>query len=604
MTIQKYDHRLIEGKWQEKWANDRIYSPHSMMDVKNPYYNLWMFPYPSAEGVHVGTIFSSTGSDVFGRYKRMKGFTVFQPFGYDSFGIHSENYAMKVGKTPQNMLEHTITHYESQFKMVGHGYDWNRTVTTSNEDYYHWTQWLFITLFKAGLAYRKKQAVNWCPGCKTVLADEQIMTPSQAGKVPPGYSSVEEVPEGIKVCERCGNIPEIKDLEQWFFRITDYADKLLEGQKKIDWSERVAVAQRNWIGKSEGVYVTFPFVESDLSLQIYTTAIETIFGVTFMVVSPDHPILESLSVPEEYKTKLDNYIKTHKNTSKTQDTQKSKEKTGVFTGCFVKHPFKDVNIPVWVSDYVVMDYGTGAIMAVPAHDARDREFAQNFDLPIVPVVKPKKEEYSDIVEGDGFWDYSEIKSQYSDDSILFDSESFSGLSSSDAKVKLTQRIEEEGRGHAKSHFHLRDWLISRQRYWGPPIPMIYCEACAQAGKSWFDTEKNSLNLLHEDQSDWTSAGWFPEESLPVTLPIIEDYKPKGEGRGPLADHQEFYEVPCPSCGSPAKRETDVSDTFLDSSWYFLRYPSVGSERKSETRYRAEASFSAFNETKVSFLSFI
>lgn len=582
MTIQKqdfkeksnFDHSSIESKWQEKWAKDRTYSPVSLHKPKNPFYNLWMFPYPSAEGVHVGTIFSSTGSDVYGRYKRMNNCTVFQPFGYDSFGIHSENYAIKVGKTPQNMLETTIAHYESQFKMVGHGYDWNRTVTTSNIDYYQYTQWLFVTLFKAGLAYRKKQAVNWCPGCKTVLADEQIQTPREAGKVPPGYSSLDEVPDGIKVCERCGNIPEIKDLEQWFFRITAYADRLLEGQSRIDWSERVSVAQKNWIGKSEGVYVDFKVDKTDKVLTVFTTAIETIFGATFMVISPEHPILSELEIPTEHSQKVSEYIKKHTNTSENIDGLK--EKTGVFTGLFVKHPLKDVTIPIWVSDYVLMQYGTGAIMAVPAHDSRDREFAQNYDLPIVPVIKPRKETYSEIVEGDGYWDYSEIKSEYLNDSLLFDSEEFNNLSSSEAKEKITKRIEDDGVGYAKSNYHLRDWLISRQRYWGPPIPMIYCEECARSGKSWFDIENNSQKLLHSDQSDWNPVGWYPEERLPVELPLIEDYKPKGEGKGPLADHPEFYKVTCPFCGSDARRETDVSDTFLDSSWYFLRYPSVGS----------------------------
>lgn len=590
----KYDHKTVETKWQKKWKDVNLYSQKSMLPIsldqqpqKAKFYNLFMFPYPSAEGLHVGHAFSSTGSDIYGRYQRMLGKIVFEPMGFDSFGIHSENFAIKINDTPWNLVERAKKNYTHQLSSLGNAYDWNRTVTTSDIDYYKWTQWLFVQLFKAGLAYRKKSPVNWCPGCKTVLADEQIMTPTQAGKLPLGYDKIEDIPEGVKVCERCGSVPEVKELEQWFFRITDYADRLLESQAKIDWSERVAVAQRNWIGKSEGVYIEFEIKNSTKKVKVFTTAIETIFGATFIVMSPDHPLIAQLELPKKYTQNVKKYIKQHKSTR--NDTGDDKKKTGVFTGLFAINPMDRKDIPIWISNYVLMEYGTGAIMAVPAHDIRDHEFAQNFDLPIVPVIEPTGAAKEKVkVQGDEFWDYSEIK-LYKSNSKLIGSETFNDMTAEEAKEAITRYLEESGIGLRTSHYHLRDWLISRQRYWGPPIPMIHCSECERGGKSWFDmdstknkahrTQGGKEKLLHKDQSDWNPAGWYPvpEDQLPVALPIIEDYKPKGEGRGPLAAHPEFYECTCPGCGAKAKRETDVSDTFLDSSWYFLRYPTVESD---------------------------
>lgn len=502
----KYDHTKVEGKWQDAWRSKSMFTP-DIEEAENKFYNLWMFPYPSGEGLHAGHAFASTGSDVYGRFKARLGKVVFQPIGYDSFGIHAENFAIKIGETPQKMLSRTTKHYEKQLRSLGHGYDWTRTVTTSDIDYYHWTQWLFIKMFQAGLAYKKKAAVNWCPGCKTVLADEQIMTPAQAGKVPKGYDSLEDVPEGIKVCERCGSIPERKELKQWFFKITDYAERLLKGLEKIDWSNRVVVAQKEWIGKSEGHLVKFGDIE------VFTTRLDTINGATFVVVSPEVAKEYLDKVPDDHKNKVSEYIEKSLSLSEQERKIGEKKKTGVDMKFEVINPATKKAVPVWVADYVLGSVGTGAIMAVPKDDSRDAAFAKKFKLPVVPSKTTKVEQ---------------------------------------------ENLTKMGIAKKQTNYHLRDWLISRQRYWGPPIPMINCEDC----------------------------GWqpVPEEDLPVVLPKIKDYQPEGKGKGPLANHPEFYKVECPNCSKEAKRETDVSDTFVDSSWYFLRYPTVGSKTAGEKAF--------------------
>lgn len=471
-----YDHISIEKKWQERWEKERLYVA-DIGSEENPFYNLFMFPYPSAEGLHAGHAFSSTGSDIYGRYQRMRGKGVFQPMGYDSFGIHSENYAIKIGESPQTMLKRSIAHYEKQFRSLGHGYDWTRTVTTSDPDYYKWTQWLFVKMFEAGLAYKKKATVNFCPSCKTVLADEQVMTPKQAGKEPKNASGeVVASNDTLKVCERCGTVVEKKDLDQWFFKITDYADRLLEGLENIEWSERVVTAQRNWIGKSEGMIIEFK-KEDGSGLPVFTTRPDTLNAATFIAVADEK--MYSEAVPD---------------------------KIGEFTGEYAVNPLNGTKLPIWKTNYIAPGYGTGNVMGVPAHDERDREFAKKYHL--------------DIVEKDP------------DESIA-------------------SRAEKEGWGKDHTNFHLRDWLVSRQRYWGAPIPMVECP-----------------------KDGWVSV---PEKDLPVLLPTISDYKPEGTGKGPLANHKEFFETVCPKCGGQARRETDVMDTFVDSSWYFLRYPSVGAE---------------------------
>lgn len=472
-NMDKYDHKKIEKKWQDKWEKEGIYFP-DIKNAANKFFNLWMFPYPSAEGLHAGHAFASTGSDVFGRFMRMQGKSVFQPIGYDSFGIHSENYAIKIGENPHEVVKRTTKHYEEQMRSLGHGYDWTHTVTTSDPLYYRWTQWLFLKMWEKGLAYKKKAEVNFCPSCKTVLADEQVVTPTQAGKEPKNAKGeiVPEVPE-MKVCERCGTLVEKKELEQWFFRITEYADKLLEGLDGIDWSPRVKLAQKNWIGKSHGMLIKFRVDGEDNEIEVFTTRPDTLNAVTFIALADE----------ELYN-------------------QESAEKIGVDTGKFAVNPLDGTKIPIWKTNYVAPGYGTGAIMGVPAHDERDMDFAKKYKL--------------DIVE-------------------------------KDPDENLWDKIVKEKWGVKHTNYHLRDWLVSRQRYWGAPIPMIECSKC----------------------------GWVPvsEKDLPVLLPDIKDYQPEGTGKGPLANHEEFWKVTCPKCGGVAKRETDVMDTFVDSSWYFLRYPS-------------------------------
>lgn len=473
---KKYDHSVIEKKWQDRWEKEGLYVA-DIEDAENPFYNLWMFPYPSAEGLHAGHAFASTGSDIYGRFMRMNGKDVFQPIGYDSFGIHSENFAIKINQNPQEVVERTTKHYEKQMRSLGHGYDWTRTVTTSNPDYYRWTQWLFVKMFEAGLAYKKKATVNFCPSCKTVLADEQVVSPKTAGKDPKNASGeVVEYSEDLKVCERCGTIVEKKDLDQWFFKITDYAERLLAGLTKIDWSQRVISAQRNWIGKSEGMLINFKKENGD-NLPVFTTRPDTLNAVTFIAVSDEEMFNKGL-----------------------------KEKVGEATGEFAIDPLSGRKLPIWKTNYVAPGYGTGAVMGVPAHDERDMEFAKKYHIDILNI---------------------------------------------DPDNSLWETIKKNGWGEKHTNFHLRDWLVSRQRYWGAPIPMIDCPKC----------------------------GWVivPEKDLPVLLPSISDYKPEGTGRGPLANHKEFYEVKCPKCGAEAKRETDVMDTFVDSSWYFLAYPNVGTK---------------------------
>ena len=475
-----YNHVDIEPKWQNFWLKNKVHFPDKLSQVRkeNTFYNLWMFPYPSGEGLHAGHAFSSTGSDVYGRFMRQQGKAVFQPIGYDSFGMHAENFALKTGIHPTVLMEKTTANYARQMKSLGHGYDWTRTLMTSDPLYYRWTQWLFTLIFKSGLAYRKTSLVNFCPSCKTVLADEQVID---------------------EKCERCGTTVIKKELEQWFFRITEYADRLLANLDQLTWSERVKTAQHNWIGKKQGMIISFP-KEKGGFIDVFTTRPDTLAGATFLVLASDN-----------------------------QETKETTEKIGRFTGEYVINPLTNKKIPVWEANYVTSSYGTGAIMGVPAEDERDREFALKYNL--------------------------RIKNITSDNS-------------------LQKTIKKNNWGKPKTNYHLRDWLISRQRYWGPPIPMIYCSHCAKKGDSWLT--QNSP-LINHNQSDWNHAGWWPEENLPITLPNFSDYQPKGEGKGPLSDHPEFFTTTCPFCKSEAKRETDVSDTFLDSSWYFLAYPNLDQE---------------------------
>lgn len=450
---KKVPHAQIEARWQQFWQDTK----QDIVDIdhaKKPYFNLMMFPYPSAEGLHVGNMYAVTGADIYGRYMRMQGFDVFEPIGLDGFGIHSENFALKLGIHPKEHARISEKNFYKQLHTIGASFDWSRTVETYNPNYYRWTQWLFTKMFEKGLAYRGKAPVKWCGSCKTVLSDEQVID---------------------EKCERCGNKVEKKLMEQWFFRITAYAGKLLANLPKLQWSEKVKVAQQNWIGKSEGMLIKFKKDQEKGDIEVFTTRPDTLNAVTFLATS------------EMYE-------------------EGSKEKKGEFTGTYAINPLDGRKLPIWKTNYVAPGYGTGIIMGVPSHDARDMDFASKYHLDVI------KKDPDDTLWG---------------------------------------RIEQEGWGVKQTHYHLRDWTISRQRYWGAPIPMIYCEICK-----------------------WVAV---PEKDLPVLLPDIKDYKPRDDGVGPLAKHKEFYETVCPKCGAKARRETDVCDTFLDSSWYHLRYPSVGSK---------------------------
>ena len=511
--MNKYDHDSLADKWQRRWDETRSAQP-DLHQAEKPFYNLMMFPYPSAEGLHVGNVFAFIGSDIQGRFHRMNGLDVFEPMGFDAFGLHSENFALKTGTHPARLVPANIENFrENQLKRIGNMYDWSHEVDTTSPEYYHWTQWIFLKLYEAGLAYRTTAPLNWCPTCKTVLADEQVV----AGE-----------------CERCSDQVTKKDMAQWFFKITDFSQKLLDNLDWIDWSERTKVAQRNWIGRSEGAQVVFTLDGRDETFEIFTTRPDTLFGVTYMVFAPEHPLLEKI-VTEEQRQAFENYRTEVAAMTEIERQAAELEKTGVFTGGFAINPVNGERVPIWVSDYVLMGYGTGAIMAVPAHDQRDFEFATKFGLEIRTVISP-----------DG--GIHPLEAAYVEKGVMVNSGRFDGMDATEGIREVTRWLEEKELAKFQVNYRLRDWCISRQRYWGPPIPMIYCEKCGVRP--------------------------VPESDLPVLLPEIEDYKPDGSGDSPLKRVAEFYHTTCPSCGGAATRETDVSDNFLCSSWYFYRYPST------------------------------
>ncbi|MBI3385623.1 leucine--tRNA ligase [Candidatus Gottesmanbacteria bacterium] len=538
---QGYDHSGIEKAWQHTWEETKL-NKLDLRGADNPFYNLMMFPYPSAEGLHVGNMYAFTGSDIYGRFKRMQGFRVFEPIGLDGFGIHSENYALKIGKHPVDQAEVSEKNFYRQLRAIGCMFDWSRTVETYDPDYYKWTQWIFVQMFKHGLAYRDTAQVNWCPKDKTVLADEQVIPASRQG--------------GDGKCERCGNIVEKRSLEQWFFRITAYAEKLLQNTFSLKWSEKVLVAQRNWIGKKEGINITYTIVNGEKSVGkvvCFTTRPDTNFGATFVVIAPEHPVLAEITklVPEKTQHEIAAYVKEATAKSAGERIAEGRKKTGVFTGLYCVNQLNQYKMPLYVSDFVLMDVGTGAVVGVPGHDRRDFEFAQEKNIPVVRVVVGKDGDTSPITN---------IEQVQEQEGKMINSEFLNGLDIHEATFRMMDHLEKKGWGKRITTYHLRDWLISRQRYWGPPIPMIYCKKCAADG--------------HGERAEM--PGWYtvPMDDLPILLPRIADYKPGDDGIAPLAKHKEFYETKCPGCGSKAVRETDVSDTFLDSSWYFLRYPSV------------------------------
>ena len=508
--MDNYQPQEIEKKWQKIWSEQELYQPQDKVEGKKNFYHLVMFPYTSGN-LHLGHWYNYSGADVYARFKLMQGFNVLSPFGFDSFGLPAENAAIKHHLNPRDWTEDNIKKMESQLKSIGTVYDWSREVITSRPDYYKWTQWLFIQFYKKGLVYRSKRRVNWCPSCQTVLANEQVVNGE---------------------CERCQTPVIQKQIEHWLFKITDYAEELLEGLNNLDWPERTKTMQKNWIGKSEGVEVSFPLVGLEKSLTVFTTRIDTIFGVTYLVVSPENPILESLKSKIKNWPKLEEYIQKAQHRTERERVSQDKVKSGVeIKGIRAVNPANQEKIPIFIADYVLADYGTGTVMAVPAHDQRDFEFAKIFHLPIKEVViSPADWPKSKAYEGEG---------------ILLNSEKFNGLKSNIARQEIQKWLEKKNQAKKTIHYKLRDWIVSRQRYWGTPIPMVYCPRC----------------------------GWQPvsEKELPVLLPPVNDYQPIKGGLSPLARSTEFQTAICPHCGGPAKRETDTLDTFVDSSWYYLRY---------------------------------
>jgi leucyl-tRNA synthetase len=511
-TTLKYNPLEIEKKWQKKWADDHIYEVKED-DPRPKFYALTMFPYTSGD-LHIGHWYATAPSDVQARFRRMKGFNVLHPIGFDAFGLPAENAAISRGIHPHTWTMNNIENMRRQLKTIGAVYDWSREVITCVPEYYKWTQWFFLKLYEAGLAYRAKAPVNWCSKCQTVLANEQVVDGS--------------------TCERCDTPVVRKSLEQWFFRITKYAEELLD-HSKIDWPERIKIMQKNWIGKSVGADLSFGLDYKNIDekeLRVFTTRPDTVFGVTFFVMAPEHPLVDKLTTPDR-KAEVDKYVYQTLRQTEIERTSVEKEKTGVFLGSYVTNRVNGEKVPVWIADYVLPSYGTGAVMAVPAHDQRDFEFAKKYDLPIRVVIAPPG------------WDGKELDSAWVEQGTMANSGQFNGMPNDKAFGAICDFMEAKGWGKRATTYRIRDWLISRQRYWGAPIPMIYCEKCG------------IVPVLEKD--------------LPVLLPPDAEFKPTGES--PLKYCESFVNTTCPKCSSPAKRETDTMDTFMCSSWYFLRYTS-------------------------------
>lgn len=512
----------IEKKWRQKWEEQKLYET----DIENTpeeeeFYNLTMFPYPSGSNLHMGHWLVMSGTDIFGRYMRLTGKKVFQPMGFDSFGLPAENYAIKTGIHPEESIATNVETMKRQISEMGGMWDWSHQVVTSSPEYYKWTQWLFLKMYELGLAYQKESLVNWDPVDQTVIANEQVM------------------PDGT--AERSGAVVEKKMMTQWFFKITDYAEELLDFGDS-DWPEKTVKMQENWIGKSKGTNITFDVLDeesgfkekTDLSIDVFSTRADTLYGCSYIVVAPEHKDVEKL-ITEDYKEQCDKYIQSALLKNEIERSADGKEKTGAFTGSYAVNPINGNPVPVWIADYVIGSYGTGAVMAVPAHDQRDFEFAQKYNMDIIQVI-----------EADGI-DLS--KEAYTEHGVMVNSEEFEGISSKKARDGITEKLEKLGKGGWETTYRLRDWSISRQRYWGSPIPIVYCDDCGTVPVA--------------------------EKDLPVLLPKEVDYKPKG--KAPLATSEEFVNCECPKCGKKAKRETDTLDTFVCSSWYQLRYPNANND---------------------------
>ena len=506
-----YNHRAIEQKWQKIWDDEKAFAATD--DYSKPkYYALVEFPYPSGQGLHVGHPRPYTALDIVARKRRMQGYNVLYPMGWDAFGLPTENYAIKNKIHPRIVTENNVKHFKQQLHSLGYSFDWDREINTTDPQYYKWTQWIFLKLFKEGLAYKSEMPINWCTSCKVGLANEEVVN---------------------GVCERCGSPVVRKVKSQWMLKITDYAEKLLEGLEDVDYIERVKVSQKNWIGKSQGAEVEFQVAGKEEKLTVYTTRPDTLFGATYMVVSPEHPMLDKYKEDIKNWDAIQDYREQAAKKSDFERSELAKEKTGVaIDGLSAINPVNEKEIPIWVSDYVLMSYGTGAIMAVPAHDTRDWEFAKKFDLPIIEVVaggeNVQKEAYTDVASGK-----------------LINSGFLDGLEVAEAKKKMIAFLEEKGIGKSKTNFKLRDWVFSRQRYWGEPIPIVKCEKCGYVP--------------------------LPESELPLELPDVDSYMPTDNGESPLAAMTDWVNTTCPCCGGPAQRETDTMPQWAGSSWYFLRY---------------------------------
>ncbi len=510
--MEKYNPQKIEKKWRIIWEESKIYRTEETLE-KPKHYCLDFFPYPSGDGLSVGHCKNYIPTDVFSRFKKMCGYSVLHPMGWDAFGQPAEQEAINKGIHPKITTEKYTANYKRQLSLIGTSYDWEREINSSHPDYYKWTQWFFLLLYKRGLAYRKKAPVNWCPTCLTVLANEEI----EDGK-----------------CWRCGSEVTKRDLMQWFFKITDYADYLLKDLETIDWPEKIVLMQQNWIGRSEGIEFDLKVKNSEKTIPVFTTRPDTIYGMTFVVLAPEHPLINELTT-QEFKNAVENYRKIAYQKSEIQRLALEKEKDGVFIGAYAINPMNNEEVPIYVTDYVLMTYGTGAIMAVPAHDERDFEFAKKYNLLIRVVISPPD------------WEGEELKEAYTGKGIMVNSDEYNGLPSQEGIEKICNYLDNKGIGRRKVNYKMRDWLISRQRYWGAPIPIIYCDACGEVP--------------------------VPEEDLPVLLPDIEKYQPTETGESPLAKVQEFVNTVCPKCRKLAKRETDTMGGFACSSWYFLRFTS-------------------------------
>jgi leucyl-tRNA synthetase len=506
--MQRYNPVEIEKKWQKVWEDNKTYQVDFADHSKPKYYGFSMLPGITGAGIHVGHGRTFQFSDIKVRAKRQQGYNAYHPIGWDSFGLPVENYAIKIGKTPRVAHDEARVIFKNQLKRLGYSYDWTKEISTADPKYYRWTQWIFNKLFEHGLAYQKQSPQWWCETCQTVLANEQ----AEGGK-----------------CWRCGNQVSKRNLKQWFFKITDYADEILEATDGLDWTEMVKVMQKNWIGRSEGAEVDFKIDGHNEKLTVFTTRPDTLFGATFVVLAPEHELVKSLTT-DETRQSVEGYVAEAARKSEIERMNETREKTGVFTGSYAINPVNEVKVPIWVADYVLSGYGTGAIMAVPAHDERDFEFAKKFDIPVITVVKAPEGIDDNLYTGEG---------------VMANSGKFDGMASSEAREEIVDWLEKDSKGKTKVTYKMRDWLISRQRYWGAPIPIIHCDDCG--------------------------AVPVPDNQLPVILPDVDDFKPKDGNTSALAAVTDWVNVPCPKCGKMAKRETDTMDGYACSSWYFLRY---------------------------------